>query len=139
VIGDSNSSQIELYDDEKRLIKTSKEFHTNGIEFLKYLSNGFVASSSQDKTVHIWDPVTWKSLITYSEHEETVSSLDQINAETMVSVSYDGTIRIWSTNSGLTFYKIYTGVSVYSVRVLWNRTQILCVSSYGKNNLRIYN
>jgi WD40 repeat protein len=139
VIGDFNSSQIELYDDEKRLIKTSNEFHTNGIPFLKYLSNGFVAMGSQGITVYIWDPITLKSLITYSEHEEEVSCLDQINAETIVSASYVGNIRIWSANSGLTFYKINAGKSVYFVRVLWNRAQILCGLFDGMNNLIIYN
>jgi WD40 repeat protein len=66
--------------------------------------NGYVASCSSDKTVNIWNPNTGESIRKYTQHKEYVSSLDQIDEDTLVSGSVDMTIHIWKISTGQ-YYK----------------------------------
>ena len=96
MIGDVRSSQIEFFAN-YTLNTISPNFHTGAIRDLKYLpfKNGYVASASADKTVNVWDTLTWTSIQRYTNHTMTVFSLDQIDNDTMVSGSDDRTIQIW--------------------------------------------
>ncbi len=139
--GDYNSGQIDLYDSilNNANAKSFKSFHTLGILFLKYLHlNDYVASSSYDATVNVWNPNTGESILKYKGHSQTVYGLDQIDENTIVSGSYDKTFHIWDLNTGKTINKIYVDFSVYSVKSLPNQL-IACGLSNTIENLRIYN
>ena len=140
MIGDYSSGQIEYYDSLARtLIKAPKNLHNYGIISLKYLSYGFVASSSLDKTVNIWDPNTWSSIQVYNGHTDNVYGLDQIDDDTIVSGSWDKTIHIWKISTGENIRIIPIGQPVNSVRVLLNGFQIACGLLSFSGELRIYN
>jgi WD40 repeat protein len=142
VIGDySSSGQIE-YLENNSFNKISPNFHTNAIWHLKYLpyKNGYVASASDDTTVNVWDTLTWTSIQRYTNHTNWVRSLDQIDNDTMVSGSYDQTIRIWRISTGETLKIINVNAWVYVVRVFSiELKQIVCGKSGSSNNLQIYN
>ena len=75
MIGDFNSAQIDLYDSlmGNFITKTFSSFHTLGIIFAKYFPvNDFVASSSYDATVNVWNPNTGESMVKYKGHSQTV-------------------------------------------------------------------
>ena len=77
--GDYNSGQIDFYDSilNNANTKSFKSFHTLGILFLKYLPlNDYVASSSYDATVNVWNPNTGESILKYKGHSQTVYGLD---------------------------------------------------------------
>jgi WD40 repeat protein len=63
------------------------------------------------------DTLTWTSIQRYTNHTNTVYSVDQIDNDTMVSGSYDKTIRIWKISTGETLKTINVSTSVYVVRV----------------------
>ncbi len=133
MIGDYDSSQIELYDSllSNHKIKSFSDFHTKRIRFLKYLSlNGYVASCSEDSTVNIWNPNTGESIQKYTEHTSFVDSLDQIDEDTLVSGSNDFKIRVWKISTGLTLKTIDIGDSVFSIKSLSNG---LVACGMGKN------
>jgi WD40 repeat protein len=141
LLGDWSSSQIEYYDSNKVLNETLANFHSKPIIFLKYLPiTGYVASTSEDNTINVWDPITWSSIHTYTNHTNWVNDLDQIDKDTLVSGSNDGTIHIWKISTGETVKKINVSLSVHSVKVLLNGQQIACgLGGFGGINLRIYN
>jgi WD40 repeat protein len=138
LLGDWSSSKIEFYDSNKVLNKTLTNLHTKAIILLKYLplSNGYVASASEDKTVNVWNTITWSSIQTYTNHTSFVNDLDQIDNDTLVSGSDDGTIHIWKISTGETVQKIIVSDRVNSVRVLLSGQQIACGCGI---NLCIYN
>jgi WD40 repeat protein len=141
VIGDYNSGQIEYFDNYK-FTKISPNLHTGAIRHLKYLpyKNGYVASASEDKTVNIWDTLTWTSIQRYTSHTSTVNSVDQIDNDTMVSGSSDYTIQIWRISTGETLKVINVNTWVYVVRVFSiEYKQIVCGKLSTSNNLQIYN
>jgi WD40 repeat protein len=144
LIGNSNdtsSSQIEYFDN-GTFTKISPDFHTNRIWHLKYLpfKNGYVASASQDSNIVVWDTLTFNSTRKYTDHTSAVYSLDQIDNDTMVSGSYDCTIRIWKISTGVTLQTINASVKVNVVRVFSiEYKQIICGKNGASNNLQIYN
>jgi WD40 repeat protein len=140
VIGDFNSSQLDLYYDtilnNNEKIKSFKTFHTLGIKFLKYLPlNNLVASCSLDKTVKVWNPNTDELLQKYIQHNGAVLSLDQIDEDTLVSGSVDETIHVWKISTGQNIKKINASAIVYSVKFLSN--YLIACGLY--DDLRIYN
>lgn len=140
MIGDLDSSQIEYFDSMNNIFKYSmSNFHTTTILFLKYLSNGYVASSSDDNTVTIWSPKTRASIHKYSDHLGDINGLDQLDNYTIVSGSSDQTIRIWKIYSGQTIQIINTSKTVNSIKVLSKESKIVCGLSGQNDNLRIYN
>jgi WD40 repeat protein len=141
VIGDFSygSGQIEYFEN-NTFTKISPDLHTDAIRYLKYLpyKNGFVASASYDKTVNILNTLTWTSIQRYTSHTDWVFSLDQIYNDTMVSGSFDNTIRIWKISTGETLKVIPLSLYVYAVRVFSiEYKQIAC--GLNSNNLQIYN
>jgi WD40 repeat protein len=102
--------------------------------------NGFVASASNDKTVNVWDILTWTSNRKFTNHADFVYSVDHIDNDTMVSGSQDRTIQIWRISTGETLQTINVNVAVYVVRVFSvEYKQIVCGTYGGSNNLQIYN
>jgi WD40 repeat protein len=109
------------------------------IIYLKYLSNGNIASCSADYTVSIWDPYTWLLIRKYIEHLKEVYCIDQIDTDILVSASLDSTLRIWRISTGLTLSKIELPATTYTVRVLSNG--LITCGLYGvpMENLLIFN
>jgi WD40 repeat protein len=141
VIGDNGLGQIEYFDN-NTFTKITPKFHTGAIRHLKYLpyKNGFVASASNDKTVNVWNTLTWTSIQRFTNHTDWVYSLDQIDSDTMVSGSRDKTIRIWRISTGETLRIINVKTSVYVVKVfsVVNK-QIVCGLNDNSNNIQFYN
>jgi WD40 repeat protein len=109
---------------------------------LKYLpfTNGYLASASQDRTVNLWNTLTWTSIQRYTNHSSYVYSLDQIDNDTMVSGSSDKTIKIWRISSGETLKTINVSAVVLVVRVFSVEYKlIVCGLNDNSNNLQIYN
>ncbi len=93
-----------------------------------------------DKTVNVWNTLTWTSIQRYAMHTGTVFSLDQIDNDTMVSGSWDQTIQIWRISTNETVKIINVGAYVFAVRVFSiEYKQIVCGLGSSSNNLRIYN
>jgi WD40 repeat protein len=141
VIGGAGQGQIECFDN-NTFTKIAPNLHTGTMWHLKYLpyKNGYVASASQDYTVNVWNTLTWTSIQKYTNHTYWVNSLDQIDNDTMVSGSGDGTMRIWRISTGETLKRISVGAVVYVVRVFSiEYKQIVCGKDGSNNNLQIYN
>jgi hypothetical protein len=79
--------------------------HNESVSDLVFLKNGFLASSSLDKTIKFWDNSfeLWSS---YSDaYCEQVLALKVKNTSILISSSQNGTIRFWNTDY---FYFIET-------------------------------
>jgi len=100
--------------------------------------NGYVASASIDSTINVWDPNTWRSIRHYKNHTQIVYGLDQIHNDTIVSVSRDRTIHVWSISTGETLKIINTTFWGFSVKLLSNGL-IACGLASNNSNLMIYN
>lgn len=73
-------------------IKTFKA-HNGTIRIIKLLDQGYIATGGEDNIIKIWK--FDGTLISKFEHLNFVQSIEQLNRETIISASYDGTIRNW--------------------------------------------
>jgi WD40 repeat protein len=125
VIGDRNGL-IKIYNqnslvnsfqahwDEIILIKQSP-FNTN-------TNTNYVATSSHDKTVKIWNvssSFNCTLITTYSQHSSWVYALEWLDKDTLASAGVtDLTIKLWSPTTGQTKRTIQTNPFVMSLKLL---------------------
>ena len=112
---------MQVYDANKNLL-CSFAAHSDAIEHIKLLSNGNVATCSDDQSIKIWNASTWSLLQTFKSHMKIVYGLEQIDANTIVSASSDGSVSIWSLSTGTLIkdWKPIPSSSAYAVKLLSN-------------------
>jgi COMPASS component SWD3 len=64
------------------------------------ISADLLASSSNDKTVRIWNSTNNTCKFTLTGHTDSVKGLKQITPSILASGSYDTTIKLWDIKSG---------------------------------------
>jgi len=74
--------------------------HTNLVTCLAVLSDGHIASGSDDKTIRIWDAGTGECLRMLEGHTGGVTCLAVLSDGYIASGSRDKTIRIWDAGTG---------------------------------------
>jgi len=74
-----------------------KEFN-DSVSDLVFLSNGYLVSTSLDKTIKIWDNSfnLWSS--TSNAHSKAILALKLKRNDDLVSSSQDGSVHYWNTD-----------------------------------------
>ena len=81
------------------LMKTLKG-HTDSINAIVRLDEKRIVTSSDDKTVRIWDTVTGNEIRKLIGHEAAVNTLVKVNDNTVASGSRDGVLKLWEISNG---------------------------------------
>jgi WD40 repeat protein len=136
IIGDSATGNMLVYATNKQSNFMFQQ-HTNPINRFKLYMGKYLASSSADKLVKIWNINTWDVMLTYVEHTQFVYGLEFLDEQTIASGAYDGTIKIWSFRTGLTNRTISTGTNVNCLQYL-SKTNLL-LSGDSSKLIKIYN
>jgi WD40 repeat protein len=126
----SADGQLQVFNKNLELIN-SFQAHSGHIFHIKQsrFNNQYVATSSGDKTVKIWNPNTnWTLIRTYihTGHSSNVYGLEWINEDTIASGAWDGQIQIWPISTGLIQRTIEVGDRIYSLKVLSNGFYLAC-------------
>lgn len=83
-----------LTDDyQQQEIKTFKA-HIGIIRTIKFIDDRYIATGGEDNKVRIWN--LEGRLITELEHQNFVQSIELLDSKTILSASYDGTIKTWT-------------------------------------------
>ncbi len=67
--------------------------HVGIIRTIKFIDDTHIATGGEDCKVKIWN--LNGPLISELEHQNFVQSIELLNSRTIISASYDGTIRVW--------------------------------------------
>ena len=124
---------VNIYDQNLALVDSFIP-HGGNVYRIKILPNGYVATSSVDKTVKVFDPNNnWNLIRTYSNHTEWVRGLEYIGYDTMASCGDDRTIKIWSISTGETERTIdaNSGRSCNSLKLVFNGSVLAAGLSDG--------
>jgi WD40 repeat protein len=116
----SGYSRIYIWNSATKTIKFVLYGHNNYVRGLKQISSDIIASGSEDSTIKLWNITDGTLIRTLTNHTAGVyQSVDLINdGKTLVSASYDGTIRFWDWETGQVVRGIYTGLNINSSAVL---------------------
>ena len=138
VTGDSTGN-ISVYSIASMSLLTKFAAHTGSIIRLKYLSNGFLASASNQ--VKIWDTTTWSLVTTFTGHQsQSVYGIESINSSFIVTGGYDKIAKIWNVNTGgTTFIKSFTFPSEVLCIKMINESHIAFGLANPGYNLAIFN
>jgi WD40 repeat protein len=143
VTGDLNG-QIQIYN--QNSLVNSFQAHSKAIIRIKQspfnTNTNYVATSSEDKTVKIWNvssSLSWTFIRTYSQHSSAVYALEWLDNDTLASGSSDRTIRLWSMTTGQTKRTIQINQSGFSLKLLNTNIHLAAGLGYPNHDINIYN
>jgi WD40 repeat protein len=117
----------------KSITPISKE-HKGRINCIIKLSNGNIATGSQDNTIKIWDIEKKEVLYTLNGHTSIIWDIRELEGNKIISASDDNISKVWEFNEKKKEYESYDLCNshrhISSVAVLKNNKVILAT---GKN------
>jgi WD40 repeat protein len=102
-------------------IKCDVSGHSNNVNALEMLSNGYLASGAANGWIKIWDIVSCleeNMNLGSPAHAASVNALKLIDTNLMASAGSDLTVRIWDTNTGTLMNQITTNLFNYALELL---------------------
>ncbi len=132
------NGDINIYNINDGNLVSSLKGHTSYVWDLVQISADLLASSSDDKTVRIWDLTTNKCKFILTGHTWGVYGLKQITSNILASGSDDDTIKLWDLISGQLIRTLtgHTGPIWYSVDLLNSQT---LVSGSHDQTIKLWN
>ncbi len=116
--GDDNT--VRIWDLKTFANKFTFTGHTNHVFGLKLVSPNQLASVSKDDMIKIWNITSGALIQSLTGHTGEIRySIDMLNdGKTLVSGSYDLSIKLWNVNTVTYSNTISTGLKTYSLAVL---------------------
>jgi WD40 repeat protein len=123
----------------------SFQAHSNDINRIKEspfntnTNRNYVATSSDDRTVKIWNVSSSFNLTlikTNSQHLSEVYALEWLDQDTLISAGFsDQSIKLWSLTTGQTQRTIQTNQYVMSLKLL--NTNLYLAAGLGNGDINI--
>jgi WD40 repeat protein len=127
-----------VFDGNFTLINTISSAHNSIIYRSKRLVNGFIATAAGiPYEIKIWNPTDnlWTLIQTLSGHSDLIMGIESINNNTLISVSEDGSLRVWDITNGNNTATI-TGMG--TVRAVLKLKDGSIVTGFGDYSIRFW-
>ena len=123
---------------EKKLVSTnSLSGHHGSVNYIIQLSNGNIASCSDDSSMKIWDIKTNKVIACLEDHFSRVTCLLELPNNILASGSFDTSIRLWDLTSNKCIAQLTAHVAWVLCMLLLKDGRL--VSGSGDKTMRIWN
>jgi len=121
--------ELQLFEGDNKSITTISKEHTGRINCLIQLSNGKIASGSQDNTIKIWDIEKKEAIYTLKGHTSIIWDIRELEGNKLISASDDNTSKVWQFNEKTKSYDSFDLCNshrhISSIAVLKNNKVIL--------------
>jgi WD40 repeat protein len=104
-------------------IKYNLMGHTDWVNCIKRLSSNLIASGDNYGLIIVWNWLTGERIFNLTGHLTTLpiclNSLDLYDDQTLISGSWDGTVKFWNITNGTLIRSIdMVGIQIYSLAML---------------------
>lgn len=137
----SRDKTVRLWNAETETLHKTLKGHRKPILSLTFSHDGSsIASTSEDKTIRVWHVATGRRKHTFKTNSEHLHRISfSPNGETLASVSRDGIIHQWDLNTGKHKNTIVGhGGGFASKNIVFSKDKITAATTYGKNNMILY-
>ena len=118
--------ELQLFDFKSKSITQISKDHTGRINCLIKLSDGRLASGSQDNTIKIWDIKKKELIFTLKGHTSIIWDIRELEGNKLISASDDHKSKIWDLNSKKELYTLFSGHrQISGIAVLKNNKVII--------------
>lgn len=127
-----------IFDFESKLLLRTLKGHSNAVRNIKFLPNKVnLISTSDDKTVRLWDVAAESEVACFQEHQDYVRalSINQGNPSLFLSGSYDVTVRLYDAQLEKCILSMDHGSPVEAVLLLGGGSM---AASAGGNTLKLW-
>ena len=90
--------QMDCWLVEMKVIK--KSGHTSYVNDFLLVNDQILASSSEDRTIRLWNIITGNLINTLTDQSSYVRGLTTVSSNIIASACVDKTIKIWNTTNG---------------------------------------
>jgi WD40 repeat protein len=118
--------ELQLFDFKSKSITQISKDHTGRINCLIKLSDGRLASGSQDNTIKIWDIKKKELIFTLKGHTSIIWDIRELEGNKLISASDDHKSKIWDLTSKKELYTLFSGHrQISGIAVLKNNKVII--------------
>jgi WD40 repeat protein len=112
--------KVIIWDLSSYSIKYTLTGHNDRVNCFKRISSNLIASGDYNGTIIIWNWLTGEQIFNLTGHTSTVSlnSIDLYDEQTLISGSWDQTVKFWNITNGTLIRSIYIDISVYTLAML---------------------
>ena len=118
--------ELQLFDYKSKSITQISKDHNGRINCLIKLSDGKIASGSQDSTIKIWDIEKKQVIFTLKGHTSIIWDIRELEGNKLISASDDHKSIVWDLNTKKQLYTLFSGHrQISSIAVLKNNKVII--------------
>jgi WD40 repeat protein len=115
-----DDQKLIIWDISSYTIKYTLTGHTSSVICIKRLSSNLIASGDGNGTIIIWNWITGGHIYNLTGHTDKLyfNSLDLYDEQTLISGSWDRTVKFWNITNGELIRSINVGIQILSLAML---------------------
>ncbi len=116
----SNDKRVIIWDLSLYSIKYNLTGHTTLVNCIKRVSSSMIASGDNSGTILVWNWLTGERIFNLTGHTNRIelNSLDLYDEQTLISGSWDRTVKFWNITNGTLIQSINASISINALAML---------------------
>jgi hypothetical protein len=113
-------NRVIIWDLSSYSIKYNLTGHTTLVNCIKRLSSNLIATGDWNGLIIVWNWLSGERIFNLTDHTSLIyfNSLDLYDEKTLISGSFDGTVKFWNITNGTLIRSINASIVIYALAML---------------------